>query len=97
MILRLSHVEMTIGSLLQRTNLLVETFRSKSDSVFSQGGKQGAKAGATLLLEDGSQAQLDMEVLVGLVAADLRVQEARIRGALEHAPADVERRCSSEG
>lgn len=97
MILRLSHIEMAIGSLLERTHVLVETFRSKAQQASQQSGKQGAKATTTLLSEEGTQAHMDMQVLVGLTTADLRVQEARIRCAMEHAPGDVARRMEQAG
>lgn len=96
MILRLSHTEMTIGSLFERNQLLMEIFREKFNNISSQtvkqGVKEGAKAASSLLIGEGHQASKDMEVLVALAAADLRVQDARIRCAMQHSPADIKRR-----
>jgi hypothetical protein len=89
---RLAHVEKTIGSILQRNRALLELFRTKASSVHRLGGTQGAVSASALLLEEGSQAVHDMELLMGLIAADMRVEECRLYSTMEGNPKDVQRR-----
>ena len=89
---RLAFVEKTIGSILERDRSLVYLFRSKASEIHRLGGKTGAVRATSLLQEEGGQAAHDMEMLLGLAAADLRVEEARIYHAMEHNPADLQRR-----
>ena len=89
---RLVWVEKTIGSFFERNRSLVELFQSKASEVHSLGGKTGAVRATNLLQEEGRQAMHDMEILVALVAADLRIKEARVYHAMEHNPADIQRR-----
>ena len=92
---RLALVEQTIGSVLERTRSLVDLFRSKASEVHRLGGKTGAVRTTNLLQEEGGQAVHDMEMLFGLAAADLRVEEARMHHAMEHNPADLQRRLNT--
>ena len=89
---RLALVEKTIGSILERNRGLVDLFRIKASEIHRLGGKTGAVRATSLLQEDGGQAVHDMEMLFGLAAADLRVVGARILHAMEHNPADTQRR-----
>ena len=90
--IRLALVEKTIGSNLERNRGLLDLFRSKASEVHCLGGKTGAVRATSLLQEEGGQAVHDMEMLFGLAAADLRVEEARMHLAMEHNPADLQRR-----
>ena len=90
--IRLALVEMTIGSILERNRSLVDLFRIKASEIPRLGGKTGAVRATRLLQEEGGQAVHDMEMLFGLAAADLRVEGARILHAMEHNPADTQRR-----
>lgn len=90
--LRLALVERDIGSIMERNAVLVETFRGKTHGVFTLRGKQGAVTAATLLNEEGGQALHDMDLFTALMAADLGIQEMRLRLAMEQAPKDAGRR-----
>ena len=89
---RLALTEQAIGSILERNRSLVELFHSKASEVHNLGGKTGAVRVTNLLQEEGRRAMHDMEILVALVAADLRIKEARVYHAMEHNPADIQRR-----
>ena len=89
---RLALVEQTIGSIFERNRSLVDLFGNKTSEVHRLGGKTGAVRATSLMREEGGQAVHDMEMLFGLAAAQLRVLEARMHHALEHQPADLERR-----
>ena len=89
---RLALVEQTIGSILERNRGLVDLFRSKASEVHCLGGKTGAVRATSLLQEEGGQVVHDMEMLFGLAAADLRVEEAQMHHAMEYNPADLQRR-----
>ena len=89
---RLALAEKTILSILERNRLLVERFRDKASSIKSNSGKQGARSAAELLNSDGSQAVHDTQCLVGLIAADLKLEQALLFLAMQNNPADVGRR-----
>ena len=89
---RLAQIEKTIGSILERNRALVELFRDKSKAVQTVAGKAGAAQATALLQEEGRQVAHDMELLIGVVAADMRVEEARLFGTMERNPKDAERR-----
>lgn len=89
---RLAHAERTIVSILERNRLLVERFRDKASSIRQQSGKKGARSAAELLASDGPQAIFDMQCLVGLVAADLKLEQALLLLAMQDNPEDVGRR-----
>ncbi|MBD2036574.1 hypothetical protein H6F76_16300 [Leptolyngbya sp. FACHB-321] len=89
---RLALVEKSILSILERNRLLVESFREKAKQAKSRNGKKGARNAAELLKSDGSQAIHDMQCLVGLIAADLKLEQALILLAMQNNPADVARR-----
>ena len=89
---RLALVEQTIGSFFERNRSLVELFHSKASEVHRLDGKTGAVRATNLLQEEGRQAMHDMEMLVALVMADLQIGEARMYHAMEHNPADIQRR-----
>lgn len=89
---RLSHAEQSIGSILARNRILVEQFRKKTVEGHRLKGKTGAMRAGSILLEEGGTAVSDMKMLAGLAAADLRVGEARLYHAMEHNPADLQRR-----
>ena len=92
---RLVWVEMTIGSFFERNRSLVKLFHSKASEFHNLGGKIGAVQATNLLQEEGRQAMHDMEILVALVAADLRIKEARVYHAMEHNPTDIQRRLNN--
>ena len=89
---RLALVEKTILSILERNRLLVERFRERASSIRSKTGKQGARSAAELLKSDGHQAVHDMQCLVGLIAADLKLEQALLLLAMQNNPTDVGRR-----
>jgi len=89
---RLAVAEKTIRSILERNRLLVERFRDKTSYVKRKQGKHGARSAAELLKADGSQAVYDMQCLVGLIAADLKLEQALLLLAIQNNPADVGRR-----
>lgn len=89
---RLAPVEQTIGSLFNRNRTLVERFRLKARTAQRHGGKAGAVRSATLAREQGPQAMHDMELLIALMAGDLRVRRALLLVAIERNPKDTERR-----
>ena len=90
--IRLALVERDIGSNLECNRILVDLFGSKATEAQSLRGKNGAYRTAILLKEEGPQAVHDMQMLIGLVAIDLRREEARMLHALEHNPKDLQRR-----
>ena len=85
-------VKQDIGKNLMRNRRLVDLFESKASEVQSLRGKIGAYRTTILLKEKGPQAVHDMQMLIGLVAADLRLEKARMLHALEHNPKDLQRR-----
>lgn len=89
---RLADVDKTIGPMVERNRVLVDSFRTKAATVHRLGGKTGAVSASALLKEEGPQAVHDMRLLMGLVAADMRVQEARLYRTMECNPKDVQRR-----
>lgn len=89
---RLALVEKSILSLLERNRLLVERFRDKAEAVKKRRRKQGARSAASLLKSDGPQAIHDMQCLVGLIAADFRLEQALLLLAMQNNPTDVGRR-----
>jgi hypothetical protein len=92
MTMRLASVEINIKEILERDRILVEFFREKSKQTTQKRGKEGAHSSATLLQTDGAQAVHDMQCLLGLIQADLRVEQARLLLAMQNNPTDVERR-----
>lgn len=92
MSIRLAQAEKSILTMLERDRILVNFFSEKAKEVKNHKGKRGAHSMAELLNEDGSQAIHDMQCLVGLVAADLKVEQARLLLAIQNNPADVGRR-----
>lgn len=92
MLMRLAQVEVSIGAVVERNRILVEELRLKLQVIKRSSGKSGAMQTSTFLSEEGAQAGHDMRLLVAVMMADHRVAEARLYHALEHAPADVERR-----
>jgi hypothetical protein len=92
MLMRLAQVEEAIGSVVERNLILVEQVRQKLQAIVQLSGKTGAVHAAAFLNEEGAQGAQDMQLLVAVMMADYRVDEARLYYALEHAPADVERR-----
>lgn len=89
---RLASVEKTIGSSFERNRCLVDLFRSKASGAQLLSGKNGAVRATNLLQEEGGQAMHDMEILVALAAADLRIEGAWVCHTMEHNPADIQRR-----
>ena len=89
---RLALVEKTILSILERNRLLTERFRDKASSVKKQSKRKGARNTAELLKTDGSQAGYDMQCLVGLIAADLKLEQALLLLAMQNNPTDISRR-----
>jgi hypothetical protein len=89
---RLALVEKTVVSMLERNRLLVERFRDKAIHVKNQSRKEGARSAAELLKSDGPQAIFDMQCLFGLIAADLKLEQAFLLLAMQENPADVGRR-----
>ncbi len=89
---RLALAEQAIGSILERNRSLVDLFHSKASEVYRLSGKTGASRTTNLLKEEGGQATHDMEMLVALVMADLRIGETRMYHAMERNPADIQRR-----
>ncbi|MEM4725083.1 MAG: hypothetical protein QXP01_08745 [Candidatus Hadarchaeum sp.] len=94
MLIRLASVEKSIGSILERNCILVDLFGKKAGEVKKRRRKDGAVRASSLLREEGHLAVHDMELLVGLVAADLQLEEARLHAVMEHNPIDVQRRVS---
>jgi len=92
MLIRLAQVEKSIGCTLGRNRALMDQFHAMAKSVRGVRGKSGAVRGTALLQEEGRQAVRDLELLVGLAAADLRVEEARLYAGMEHSQTDVQRR-----
>lgn len=92
MLMRLAQVEESIGSVVERNRVLVEELRERLHTLMQSSGKTGAVQTAAFLSEEGRQAAYDMRLLVSVMMADYRVSEARLHYAIEHAPADVERR-----
>ncbi|WP_204140720.1 hypothetical protein [Halomicronema sp. CCY15110] len=91
-IARLAIAEKTIRSILERNRLLVDRFQDKTSRVKRKHGKHGARSAAELLKADGPQAVYDMQCLVGLIAADLKLEQAYLLLAIQNNPADVGRR-----
>jgi hypothetical protein len=91
-IARLATAEKTIRSILERNRLLVDRFRDKTSRVQRKHGKHGARSAAELLKADGPQAVYDMQCLVGLIAADVKLEQAYLLLAIQNNPADVGRR-----
>jgi hypothetical protein len=89
---RLALVEKTILSILERNRLLTERFRDKASSVKKQSKRKGARNTAELLKTDGPQATYDMQCLVGLIAADLKLEQALLLLAMQNNPTDIGRR-----
>jgi hypothetical protein len=89
---RLALAERTIGSTVERNQLLVEVFRAQADRAKRLGSTAGAATTAALLHEQGSQVRHDMELLVAVCNADLRVERALLLHAMDRAPADLPRR-----
>ena len=89
---RLALAEKTILSILERNRLLVERFREKASHIKSKTGKRGARSAAELLKADGAQAVHDTQCLVGLIAADLKLEQALLLLAMQNNPADMGRR-----
>jgi|GEM_PF-2058531 len=89
---RLAHVEKSIVSILERNRLLVEHFRAKTDAVKAISGSDGARSASELLKSDGSQAIHDIKCLVGLIAADIKLEQTRMYLAMQNNPTDVGRR-----
>ena len=89
---RLVLVEKTILSILERNRLLIERFRDKASAVKKQSRRKGARNASELLQTDGPQATYDMQCLVGLIAADLKLEQALLLLAMQNNPADVGRR-----
>ncbi|MCK6587253.1 MAG: hypothetical protein L6Q76_06680 [Polyangiaceae bacterium] len=92
MLMRLARVEEVIGSVVERNLILIEGIRQKLQAIVQRSGKDGAVHASAFLNEEGPQAVHDMRLLVAVMMADHRVDEARLYYALEHAPTDVERR-----
>ena len=91
-IARLASVERTIRAILARNKILVDRFNNKADNVKSAYGKKGARGAAELLKADGTQAVYDMQCLVGLIAAELKLEQALLLLAMQTNPTDVGRR-----
>jgi len=91
-IARLALVEKTIVSILERNRILIERFRDKASTVKKHSKRKGARDTAELLKTDGSQAAYDMQCLIGLIAADLKLEQALLLLAMQNNPADVGRR-----
>ncbi|WOD37218.1 hypothetical protein [Nodosilinea sp. E11] len=89
---RLALVEKNILAILERNRLLVERFRDKAKHTRSQRGRQGARSAAELIKSDGAQAIHDMQCLIGLIAADLKLEQMLLLQAMQNNPADVGRR-----
>jgi hypothetical protein len=89
---RLALVEKNILAILERNRLLVERFRDKTKTTKSHRGRQGARSAAELLKSDGAQAVHDMQCLIGLIAADLKLEQLLLLLAMQNNPADVGRR-----
>ena len=92
---RLALIEKTIGSFFERNRSFVELFHSKTSEIHRLSGKTGAVQATNFLQEEGRQAMHDMEILAALVAADLRIKEARVYHAMEHNPTDIQRRLNN--
>jgi hypothetical protein len=90
--IRLAHVEKTVGAVLERNRALVELFRAKAAGVHRLRGIDGAVSASSLIKEEGPQAVHDMELLLGLIAADMRIEECRLYSTMERNPKDVQRR-----
>jgi hypothetical protein len=89
---RLALVEKNILAILERNRLLVERFRDKTKNARSQRGRQGARSAAELLKSSGKQAVHDMQCLIGLIAADLKLEQMLLLQAMQNNPSDVGRR-----
>ncbi len=89
---RLALVEKNILAILERNRLLVERFRDKAKHTRSQRSRQGARSAAELIKSDGAQALHDMQCLIGLIAADLKLEQMLLLQAMQNNPADVGRR-----
>ena len=89
---RLAHAEGYIGSILERNRILVERFRKRAVEGHRLKGNTGAIRASSILSEEGSTAVSDMNMLVALATAHLRVGEARLYHAMEYNPADLQRR-----
>lgn len=89
---RLATSEKTIRSILERNRLLVDRFRDKASHVKRKNGKHGARSAAELLKSDGPQAVYDMQCLVGLIAADLKLEQSLLLLSIQDNPADIARR-----
>lgn len=89
---RLALVEKNILSILERNRLLVEQFRDKAKNARVQRGRQGARSAAELLKSSGKQAIHDMQCLIGLIAADLKLEQILLLQAMQNNPSDVGRR-----
>jgi len=95
MCIRLALVEKSVLSLLERDRILVEYFQHKAKNIKDSKKnkpRQNARYMADLLHEEGPQAIHDMHCLVGLIASDLKVEQARLLIAMQNNPADVGRR-----
>jgi hypothetical protein len=89
---RLALVEKTIIAILERSRLLVERFGEKAKHTKTHQGRQGARSAAELLKADGAQAIDDIQCLIGLIAADLKLEQLLLLLAMQNNPADVGRR-----
>ncbi|MFH7242757.1 MAG: hypothetical protein ACHWZW_07885 [Spirulina sp.] len=89
---RLALVEKNILAILERNRLLVERFRDKTKNARLQRGRQGARSAAELLKSSGKQAVHDMQCLIGLIAADLKLEQMLLLQAMQNNPNDVGRR-----
>lgn len=95
MCIRLALVEKSVLSLLERDRILVEYFQQKAKNIKDSKKhkpRHSARYMADLLHEEGPQAIHDMHCLVGLIASDLKVEQARLLIAMQNNPADVGRR-----
>ena len=96
MCIRLALVEKSVLSLLERDRILVDYFQHKAKNIKKDSKKNkprdNARYMADLLHEEGPQAIHDMHCLVGLIASDLKVEQARLLIAMQNNPADVGRR-----
>ncbi len=89
---RLAQAEEHIVSLRERNRILVEQFRHQAETVKKQHRKQGARSAASLLRAEGKQVLQDMQCLVGLMAAELKLEQAWLLAAMQNNPTDVGRR-----
>jgi hypothetical protein len=94
MLPRLAHVEAEVGTLLQTSGLLVETFKARADDAIAKKERKGAEHAAEVL-RGGAEAQLDMKKFAALASLDLKVCELRTYCSLQLAPADTVRRIES--